>query len=231
MIAVGCPVRNRAWVLPEYLQALNDIKHDALQFLFLVNNSTDATEMVLHKWMSERSDGRYANIYRHDEMNPVGHARGEYGRDRYANLASVRNRFVDLFLTTEAQYLLSVDSDVIVPPDIITHLLRLADARTIVGAAISNIQCCELDGKLPGNFMTHQNGVLVHPPEYPLSGSMAVDVTGACVLIPRAILAAGARYAAHPQGEDIPFCATATALGASIVVTFDVRPHHRMVAL
>lgn len=224
-VAIGCPVRDRAWVLPEYLAALNAIDHAPKQYVFLENDCTDGTPQILREWVADsplmmtRVDGA-----------SVGHTRSEYGRDGYAHLAAVRNRFLELVAATRADYLLSIDSDVIVPPDVLTTILPLANQQTIVGVALSNIPGKPLDGRLPGNFLVDRAGSLVHPYRYPLAGAMDVDVTGACCLIPMSAIRAGVRYGPHPQGEDIVFCRDATARGFRIVVTFDVRPEHRMVA-
>ena len=115
------------------------------------------------------------------------------------------------------------------PPDILRVLLPLANERTIVAAGISNIAGQPLDGRVCGNFMASQGGVLIHPTSYPLAGVIDVDVVGACYLIPRLVLEAGVRYGPHPQGEDLKFCDAAKERGARILVSFDTRPSHRMV--
>lgn len=230
-VAVGCPVRNRAWILPEYLEALLRINYlpdeghkPILQGIFLVDSSVDDTLPILLEATPE------STILICNDAHAPGHRRGEYGRDQYAHLAAVRNRFIELFLSeTTSKYLLSVDSDVIVPPHIVEHLVRLADDRTVVAAAISNVEGAALDGRTPGNFLVDVGGLAVHPPAYPLSGVLEVNVVGACALIPRALLEAGVRYAPHPQGEDVPFCQAVRAAGGRCVVTFDVKPEHRMV--
>ncbi len=226
LVAIGCPVRNRAWVLPEYIAALDVIEYGPTQGIFLVDNSEDETDQILRDFAA---GGRAVTVSVAPADDAPGHRRGEYGRNGYAHLANVRNLFLEMFLATDADYLLSVDSDVIVPPDILRHLLPLADDRTVVGAAISNIAGRPLDGRTCGNFLVSQDGLLVHPPTYPLSGVLEVDVAGACCLIPRLVLEAGVRYGPHRQGEDIPFCAAAKERGCRILVTFDVRPEHRMV--
>ncbi len=43
-IAIGAPIRNRRWILPEYLEALLKIRYPpGLQYMFLENGSNDDT--------------------------------------------------------------------------------------------------------------------------------------------------------------------------------------------
>jgi len=226
-IAIGCPVRNRAWVLPDYLEALRKIEYNnglSHGFLFLENDSTDDTLLLLAVFAQLYG----AELCTKRRTTSPGHRRGEYNANGYAHLAAIRNLFINMFLQTDADYLFSVDSDVIVSHDILQKLLPLADQQTIVGAAISNIAGVELDGRCPGNFMIEQGGLIMHPAEYPLTGSMAVDVIGACYLIPRSVLEAGVRYGAHAQGEDVEWCRQAKDKGFRMLVSFDTRPEHRM---
>jgi GT2 family glycosyltransferase len=223
LVVIGCPVRNRAWVLRDFLGALETIEYYPRSFLFHENNSDDGTGELLDGWASQRGDV----VVMHGRGPAPGHRRNERGRDGYAYLAGVRNTLLDVVVRSGADYLLSVDSDVIVPPDIVDHLLELADERTIVGAAISNIAGRPLDGRTAGNFMVEAGGI-VHPASYPTTGVLEVAVTGACCIIPRALLERGVRYGPHPQGEDIAFCQAARAAGGRVLVTFDVRPDHRM---
>ncbi|GIM47030.1 hypothetical protein DNHGIG_25790 [Collibacillus ludicampi] len=235
-VAIGCVVRNRAWILPRYLEALENIDYPNKMYLFLENDSEDSTLKILeefnekHLLMNNRK-GDYCNLATLNTNDP-NWARGEYAANQYANLAFLRNNFIEMFLGTDADYLLSIDSDIIVPPDIINRLMEYADEKTIIGAAISNIPGKPLDGKTPGNFMVrHPNGYMVHPPRYELTGVMDVDVDviGAVYLIPRKALEDGVRYGPHPQGEDIPFCEQAQEKGYKLKVLLDLVCDHRMI--
>lgn len=222
-------MRQRAWILPEYLSALDAIEYGAKQYVFVIDSSTDATERILESW---RPAAPVDRVYHH-RSNAPGHRRGEYGRDGYAHLAEVRNVLLDQFLDTDAEYLLSVDSDIVVPPDILRQLLPLADERTVVAAAISNIAGKPLDGRIPGNFMIEETvgdqRLIRHPSSYPVEGTLEVAVTGACALYPRSLFEAGVRWGQHRQGEDCSLCAAARAAGFRVLVNFDCRPEHRMV--
>lgn len=225
-IVIGCPVRNRAWVLPDYLAALDAVDYQSKEYLFLLNNSTDASGALLQQFM-EKQTGLLQE--RFDDQAP-GYQRGEYNANQFKHLAIIRNSFVEMFLqTTTCDYLLSIDSDIIVPPDIIVKMLPLVNDKTIAAAAISNIKGKSLDGRIPGNFMININGRIQHPLKYPMRDIMEVDVIGAVYLIPRKALENNLRYAPHPQGEDVAFCLTAKAKGYRLLVNLDVQCEHRMI--
>lgn len=226
-IVIGCPAKNRAWILPEYLAALEAIDYHNKEYIFMENNSNDATLTLLRRFRS-RSPTR---IFSLTSKKHQGEARTEYWKENYAYLAKIRNRFLELFLQTDGEYLLSIDSDIIVPADIIKQLLPLADGKTMVGAAISNIPNCRLDGQVPGNFMffDQETGSMHHPKRYTPRGILDVDVVGACYLIPRKVIKDGVRYGPDRQGEDIPFCKKAKELGYKLKVKFGIDCEHRMV--
>lgn len=234
-IVAGCPVRNRAWILPEYLPALEATMrfatrygwNDSAGYLFLENDSTDETLSGLNVWAWKRPDIKIAT--RSGGYIP-GEGREEYGAYGYAHLADVRNTFIDLFLAGDGDYLFSVDSDVIVKVDTLLKLVAHADQNTIVGAAICNIPGQQLDGQAPGNFMVRVSpGALGHPLPYSTVGTFNVDVIGAVYLIPRRVLEAGVRYAPHPQGEDIPFCVDAAKKQFEMKIVMDAQCDHIMI--
>lgn len=224
-IAIGAPVRNRAWILPDYLQSLIRLEYENRIFLFLENDSSDDTTLILQEFCN----GEPNRILKSASTGSAHWDHGDYAINQYENLAKIRNEFIEMFLKTDADYMLSIDSDVIVPPDILSRLMQHADERTIVGAAISNIPGHPLDGSTPGNFMIERNGMMVHPNPYPLSGLMNVDVIGAVYLIPRKALELGVQYAPHQQGEDIAFCISAREKGISMRVVMDLQCEHRMI--
>lgn len=225
-IAIGCPVKNREWILPKYLKALDNIVYPNKEYIFLENNSSDKSAEILFA----NVPGSNYKIKRITTDSSVGEDRTHYGLNFYEHLANIRNKFLDLFLnSSNASYLFSCDSDIIVPPNILEELLRHANENTIVGCAISNITGKELDGKIPGNFMrlTPQK-LMVHVMDYPKKGLLDVDVIGACYLIPRKAIEDGIKYAPNVQGEDIPFCLSAKQKGYRLLVDFNTSCKHEM---
>lgn len=224
-IAVGSIIRNRAWVLPDYLAALRSMRiTDERGYLFIENDSEDETQSILINFAD--NEEAFAKV----ALVKTGVKSWDHHQYDYANLASLRNRLLEWFLITGADFLMSVDSDVIVQPDTFEKLYE-THQRTggIVGAPICNVAGQSLDGHTPGNFMVLENGVYRHPATYPMSGEYEVDLTGAVYLIPRWVNEQGARYGDYPQGEDVPFCASAKSLGCSIHMNMDAQCEHRMV--
>jgi hypothetical protein len=224
-VAIGSIVRNRAWVLPDYLSALQSMQMIPERgYLFIENDSEDETQSILSNFAdNEEAFARVALV-------KTGVQSWDHHQYDYANLASLRNRLLEWFLTTGADFLMSVDSDVIVQPDTFEKLCETYQSTGgIVGASICNVPGAELDGHTPGNFMILENGAYRHPTVYPMSGAYEVDLTGAVYLIPRWVIEQGARYDDNSQGEDVPFCASAKELGCPIHMNMDAQCEHRMV--
>lgn len=218
MIAIGCPVRNREGILHEYLSALEKIEGKK-QFLFLANDCTDRTVEILQSFQQRYPNTVLKVIKSNDDDIPTTERSiTGYARDNYKHLADLRNQFISLFLKeTGCQYLLSVDSDIIVPQNIVSKLKHIVDSDKfrgryrIAAAAISNIKGKDLDGHIPGNFMVRipRTNRFRHPSSYPLEGTFLCDMAGAVSLIPREVLekmeAKKHVYEAHSQGEDCGF--------------------------
>lgn len=225
IVAIGSIIRNRAWVLPDYLAALQSMRIDGERgYLFIENDSEDSTPDILINFAD--NEEAFAKV----SLVKTGAESWDHHQYDYANLASLRNRLLEWFLITGADFLMSVDSDVIVRPDTFEKLYE-THQRTggIVGAPICNVAGQSLEGHTPGNFMVLENGAYRHPATYPMSGEYEVDLTGAVYLIPRWVIEQGARYGDYPQGEDIPLCAVAQTLGCLIHMNMDAQCEHRMV--
>src|SRR5690242_5870846 len=109
-VIIGCPVRNRAWILPEYMQALSNINFKDVIYFFLENNSEDETFSILESFENENPD---CVVYQLKDEGFAYWRRGEYSRDKYKYLANLRNQFLEDCMSSDADYILSIDSDII----------------------------------------------------------------------------------------------------------------------
>lgn len=201
---VGCPVRNRAWILPRYLECLLNLEHPGqeLEFCFIINDCDDETPEILEQFV-EQETGRvkliYKNLGRTDR-----HIRGAYS---FARLAILRNCLIEAFLDSKCAYLFSVDSDILVPSDTLRRLID--DNCDIISAPVCNGH--ELgDMSIYNVLARNSNGYLVHIRDFPRDRIFPVDCTGAAYLLKRRVLEdPSIRYSSQMGAEDIGFCRAA----------------------
>jgi hypothetical protein len=222
-VLIGCPVRNRAWILPAYLKALEALDHpeDQLQFAFILNDCTDASAEIL-RGFAQQHDVRLRELNCGDDQ----WQRGYYS---YTKLARLRNRLLEELLATDAHYLFSVDSDVLVPPHALRRLIQ--HHKPIVAARVPNDGHLRRRKQGQCNFLrdSPEHGRAVHVTDFPPDALIPVDITGAAVLINREVIEAGCRYHAGATGEDEGFCRHAKQLGYSIWVDTGIICRHCMV--
>ncbi len=201
-IFVGSPVHGRLNILPYYLEALDRVE-SITEKIFLANNCSEE-EIKLLK--------RHGLVY---QMNDVK-SHSERRSDRHASLAILRNKLLDIvFNEYKSDYFLSVDSDIIVYPEIVKSLLSFN--KDIISNLVYNDLHFSIADKPHeshiGNIMKKENGSLRHIKPIPMNKLIEVDLTGAVYLINRRVYDAGVRYANRPKGEDAGFCEDAQRKG------------------
>lgn len=222
-IMIGCPVRNRGWILPDYLQCLQEIDYpkDKMRFCFIVNDSVDDTEAILAKFC-QRSPS-LVEIINTTQSNAGGHLRGEY---RLARLAELRNMLLERLYQSGCDYLLSVDSDILVPPDIINKLL--SRNCLIISALVCNGHHIN-DETIYNVMKKHPSGHYRHMKDFPRDNIFRTDVTGAAYLIHRDVVAEyKVYYSAEKGAEDIGFCEEAQACNIPIFCDGTIECQHIM---
>jgi hypothetical protein len=238
-ILVAAPVRDRAWVLPTHLQSLLEMTRPAdvqLDFLYIVNDCRDATSAVLERFRDAVAGRHRVEIRHFGAPAPAAATRTTADRSAlYGYLAALRNETLRGALDGGYDYLLSIDTDIVPPPDALVNLLA---ARRPVAAALV---CNDRFHDLPEAFRTHNalvvdptlrapdgGPVYVHLRRIPAGSLVPVDVTGAAMLVERRVLEAGCRFADHPMGEDVPFCQAVREKGFGLWVHSGVRCQHLM---
>lgn len=224
-ILIAAPVRNRSWILSEYLYSLSrlDYPKENLSFHFVLNDSSDSSSEILADWKTaHEKEYRYIRV---SEIN-FDYPR-DWGEDRvitaeamlnrqnktYKSLSVLRNLILDFaWLDIEAEYLLFVDSDILINPDIINKLL--ATGKDIVAGLISN-------GNTNYNFMPLTGHRNILP-----DGLFEVTTTGAVILISRKIFENKLiRYSPEKTGEDEGFCRSARTQGVKSYVLPEMQKH------
>jgi GT2 family glycosyltransferase len=206
-IMIGCPVRNRAWILPFYLQYLTALNYpqEQIEYCFVINDSTDDTETILLEFAR-----RFPTRLLYDNSSrPGGWKRGFY---QFSRLADLRNRLLEEFLQSHCDYLFSVDSDILVPANCLQLLLQAEG--DVVSALVCNGE--EIGDDRFYNVFTLIENHLQPIRDFPRDRLFPVDCTGAAYLIKRRVISAGVRYNSRWGPEDVGFCREAKEHGFTI---------------
>lgn len=218
-VMVGCPVRDRAWILPRYLAHLCRLRYprELLSLCFVVNDSTDGTHDLLQQFAeAHRGEYRRVKLVVFDQGAIKDARRRDVRLQIFSTLASARNRLLEEL--TDEDYLFSVDSDVLVPPEALAALL--ACRKDIVAARVWNDRA-----RTAPNFLCRGSRWYLHPATFPEHELFEVDVTGAVYLLSREV-ARQVRYGYHPQGEDVYFSEQARKAGFRLWVNPEVHCEH-----
>lgn len=223
IITLATLIRDRAWILPEFLQHVYELDYpkDKMILLFLINDSKDESENILRKFRTDHKDEYLAiKIMRHDLGMPQDSRTQIRKTHIYHGLAQLRNEILQAFLKTDGEYLFSVDSDILMPSNTLNQLIK--DDKDIVSAHIWN-----------NASRTANNSMIIYEGRYrhlnlPVNQIMKVDLTGAIYLIKREVIASGARYAWSDIGEDAPFCLSAQRLGYELYTDTRIHCDHVM---
>lgn len=205
-VMIGAPVRNRAWVLPRFIEGIKknmDVPHETH---FIVNDCTDETENILLR------AGMKVHHFDLLGMKTPTELRGTYS---YTNLAFLRNKLLEAFLESDCTHLFSCDTDIVIPEGSLRQLVE-AD-KDIISMIIKNHPKIRAHNIL-NNYRHIQEDIE--------EGVIPVDITGAVYLIKREVIEAGVRYGHNRQGEDVYFCDEARKKGFGLHCDTRLQPIH-----
>lgn len=231
IVVAGCVAKNRAWALGSWYDAMEAQTRRPDRVRVLLNDCDDSSEQICY----ERGDDVTSDYWVLTTGDPGCErvATAEAPRYSIAHLAMLRNEFVDRTLERwpQATHLFSVDSDVIVDPDVLEKLL--AADKAVIAATVCNSRDQPVwnffvgsDDEGPRRTPMDQFGITGESVVQAKNKIAEVTMTGACVLIRRDVLDAGVRYADHPRGEDVAWSMAATKAGFSLYVHPQARTSH-----
>lgn len=223
-ITIACSVRNRDFILNQYLDHILTIDYPTQQIdiFFLLNDSNDKSESILRTFKE-----KYKNKYRKITIetynrNVPEDKRTTEIRDKYIydHLSVLKNYIITKVKTDK---LLFIDSDILVPNSVINNLLN--SEKDIVSGLIYNGYIVRPDKpylfpnimKLRGNESYEHivNHYVKNASLNSVSNLMKVDLTGAVIMLDKSVYKK-IRYGYHPQGEDAYFCKMAQTQGFEI---------------
>ncbi|MGM1044883.1 MAG: hypothetical protein ACQEXX_01915 [Bacillota bacterium] len=234
-ITIAAAVRNREWILPNYLDSISSIDYpkELIEIRFVVNDSTDKTYEILSNFkmkMQQSYKKIFIDIYNRDV--PIDQRELSVRNNFiYDHLSKLKNFIIS---RTKTDYLLFVDTDILVSPDIINNLLK--HNKDIVSGLIWNGYLTNpIKPYLYPNVMRLNNGIYQHilnrairdANTSPSPSLLKVDLTGAVILISRKAYKS-VKYGFHPQGEDAYFCKMAQDKGFELFCDIGMFCHHIM---
>lgn len=222
-VLIGCPVRNRGWILPRYLKCVSELDYPAelISYAFIVNDSSDDTFTILSEFKEKSAAPVYLTVLNLGNRNPYAR-----GGTNIKQLVVLRNHLLEFLLTTDCTHLFSVDSDILVPPDALSRLM--SHDLPVVSALVRNDHHISSS---PGYYnILEQRGGMYYPLQsFPRGQVIKVDCTGAVYLIQRHVIEKGVRYSWHLQGEDVGFCENARGMGIELWCDTGLECEHIMV--
>lgn len=123
-VAVGCPVRNRAWILPDYIEHVRAAFFLAglePYWVFNIgsgpNGMDDGTRHIVTDLYKE-GQGVWT-----ESTEPDIPKERAWNYERYEQMAAYRNQLLSLVRYSKADYFLSLDSDILIHPSALVCLL------------------------------------------------------------------------------------------------------------
>ncbi|CDQ40340.1 MULTISPECIES: glycosyltransferase family 2 protein [Virgibacillus] len=240
-VLIGSPIHQQHPILQEFLTALTEIKNTtfSIDYLFIDDN-TDQQSIHLLREFSDHTPHQ-TKILKPSHMNHQGYARDEnthiWNHQAIWKVAAFKNRIIDYAIKEEYDYLFLIDSDLIIHPNTIKHLIQMEkniistifwtkwqpntnplpqvwmkDEYTLYPSALGEQLSDEEKNRRSMEFIN----TLKNPGTYEVGG------LGACTLIHANALKNGVNFNPIQNisfwGEDRHFCVRAQALGFQLFV-------------
>lgn len=193
-IVVGCPIKNRAFVFPswlEYVQAAFIEIGVRPQYVFEYGDSDDETLEMLQLFRYAPLDDVHEKYLQMEEQH-------DWIDERYIEMAEIRNNLLRKVRAIAPDYFLSLDSDILIAPGVLPNLLETIQTRDC--EAVGGKLYMQSVGQFCPSYGIFQNqaGSFGRPDG---EGVWPCDVIMAMKLMSPA--AYNVDYVGHFQGEDV----------------------------
>lgn len=223
-VMIGCPVRNRAWILPRYIESLQNLDYpeELIEYCFIINDSSDNSFNILSDFAGQTKQQVKILTKNFGDKKTLNEKRGIYS---FFHLSILRNHLLNAFLKSKCDYLFSVDSDILVPPNSLKLLLM--DNCDIISTLVPNGEL--LNDENLYNILNFTQGRWKHIRIFSRDRIFKVDCTGAAYLIKREVIEKyELRYSSLYGAEDIGFCKDANSKGFDIYCDGRIECKHIM---
>ncbi|WP_448163016.1 CDP-glycerol glycerophosphotransferase family protein [Bacillus mobilis] len=245
-ILIGSPIKQKERILQEFLLSLQELEKDELEinYCFIDDNEEPNSSKLLEKFAGENEKvfllkGKKLGNYQRDENTH------HWNENLIWEVAAYKNKIIDIMLKGSYDYLFLVDSDLVLQPQTLQHLVQLN--RDIV-AEIFWTKWAGDDLELPQVWLYDHYTLYEHHREEVLEnkeiqrrtmeflnmlkvpGVYEVGGLGACTLFSRYALEKGVDFSRIKNitmwGEDRHLCIRAAALGLKLHVDTHFPAYH-----
>lgn len=218
-VLIGAPLRQKPHIFAEHLKAINALqlpKGVEVSCYYVANNCDADTLALLDESEYEVRDDLAPEDYSAD--NNADHV---WTNEDMVRMGELRSVLTDKVLYGPYDYLLSVDSDIVMKPETLSLLLNAK--RQIV----SEIFWTQSDSGFIWSNAWTADGYAVRKSDllkWRTAGLYEVGMTGALTLIHRSVFEAGVSYRKIPNintaliGEDRHFCVRAACAGIPMYI-------------
>lgn len=232
-VLVGCPVYDRAWILPDWFEAIanQDFPLEDIGFIFETAPNDHETFSALIDFRDAHPELRCFEIYENGSEIHKSHPEGmrSWPTERYTTMSNLRNSLLEKVKTIKPDRYFSLDSDIILEdPRTISELCQLTSLPTI--DAISPLTFMTMEGTDFPNTMTWgPPGQLARRKRsgYPIGTLFKSDIIMAAVMMKPNVFK-NARYSWHKQGEDLGWSQDCQKYGFGLYVASYIYSAHIM---
>lgn len=222
-IILFSPVRQDHETLAEVLKSHAALKSISARWYYDDNEDQESSRLIAGQTIPKLDIGA--------ERYDVAGDTHQWTNTLVQRIARIRNEAIKLFLMTDADALFIVDADIIMHPDLVTHLASRSECKVISEVFWSQWRPGEL--WMPNVWDFHPTGYLraQNITRLRIPGVYQVGGLGACTLIRREVLEAGVNYDSvtgmeNVWGEDRAFCTRASTHGFKLWADTELTPFH-----
>lgn len=214
-VIIGCPIYQRAWILPDWFAAIEKQDWDLkdIGFVFELGPKDPATHKALFSWHQKHPEVFCFDIKIRDDVKHHTHPENRriWGWDKYTKMAELRNGLLDRVNCISPDRYFSLDSDILLEnPNTISTLVKLTETYPAVSTLA---YMTPRDTRYPSVMSwVKEVGGNARRTQYPIGELFKSDVIMASKMMSKPVFE-NVRYGWHPKGEDVRWSAECSKAG------------------
>jgi hypothetical protein len=237
-ILIACPVYQRDWILPHWLEFIEkqDYPKERIGFLFELGPDDDATHQILWEWTVSHPQYKTfdaqvfmaVNHFHHDESGSRG-----WSSLQYYNMVTLRNNLLERAsaLSKQYDYYFSLDSDILLEDPLtlhklVTHAQDYPEADVLSPLMYMTPYETEYPSSMTWLDRVGGRAIRDHS-KYKIGQVFQTDIVMAAVFMKKHVFK-NLRYIWHRQGEDLGFAWEIADAGYKSFAAWDIYCPHIM---